>query len=126
MSVRLTQSSEEMRRSALGSQSLRLHTRKAAWLWQLEALEVKWLAAGERRRQQQQTSGSSLASISERCDPDVGSSVATMAQAASKSFLRFSPAMIKCRHRSTQKQIVAASNLRTLSSSICRTQGLEI
>lgn len=77
--------------------------------------------------------GSSLTSISERYDPDVGSSVVTMAQAASKSFLRFSSVMIKCRHRSIQKsrsvppkQSAAASHLRTLSSSICRTQGLAI
>lgn len=78
--------------------------------------------------------GSSLISISERYDPDVGSSVATMAQAASRrSFLRFSSVMIKCHHRSIQKsrsvppkQIAAARNLRTLSSSICRTQGLKI
>ena len=47
--------------------------------------------------------GSSLISISERYDPDVGSSVATMAQAASRSFLRFSSVMIKCQHRSIQK-----------------------
>lgn len=77
--------------------------------------------------------GSSLISISERYDPVVGSSVATVAQAASRSFLRFSSVMIKCHHRSIQKsrsvppkQIAATRNLRTLSSFICSTQGLEI